>query len=267
MSDLDRAERRRRRKTLLTVGDKYLKAGLQKRAPRDVLAVAALALADGAKSPADLAARQHQAFETASRIAAPSDKLACAKGCAYCCHVRVLVSVPEAFLIARWVLAKGPTHVLEFRQRAQKIAGKSAEQRFGAKLPCPLLVNNVCSAYQNRPLNCRQTTSMAVAPCIEEFEGKPGDVSVPAHYPLHAENARILEATALVAAGKPVVFYELASAVLRILDTPDAEARWMAGDAVFNGLEPDAASNAVAAEAGIAAGLQAQALDGGPAKA
>jgi Fe-S-cluster containining protein len=263
MTDLDRAERRRRRKALVASGQKHIKAGLQKRSPRDVLAVAALAVADEAKTPSDLAAGQHAAYETASRIAAPTAKIACKKGCNFCCHQRVLVSAPEAFLLAKAARAKGPTFLLEAKQRAEKIADKSADARLGAKLPCALLVNGTCSVYAERPLNCRQVTSFAVEPCRDEFEGKPSTVNAPAHYALHAENTRILEATALLTMAKPVAFYELGAALLRIFETPDAESKWLAGNDIFHGLVSDSAvSGAVEAEARVTAGLLGRALDG-----
>lgn len=262
MSDADRADRRRRKKALVDLGTKHLKAGLQKRAPRDVLAAVTIAFGHDAKTPSELAALQHAGFETAARIGAPSSVIACKKGCDFCCHSRVLVSAPEAFRLDRAVRAKGPTYLLEFRQRAAKVSGRTTDERFGKKLPCPALVGGACTVYADRPLNCRQVTSYAVEPCQGEFEGVAGTISMPAHGVLHAENLRIAEAASLLTAGKPVAFYELSQAVLCALETPDAEQRWMAGDGVFGSIAHDpAVAGGVEAEARTVATLAAQALE------
>jgi len=49
----------------------------------------------------------------------------------------------------------------------------------------------------------------------------------------------MLMMAALRLAGKNVAVYEMNAAVSRVLETPDAEARWLAGDDVFEGLAQD----------------------------
>jgi hypothetical protein len=44
---------------------------------------------------------------------------------------------------------------------------------------------------------------------------------------------------ALRVAGKTIALYEMNAAVSRILETPDAEPRWLSGEDIFQGLAQD----------------------------
>jgi Fe-S-cluster containining protein len=151
-----------------------------------------------------------------------------------------MVTAPEAFRLAHEV-AKGRSGRAEsnraaFLARAGATAGLTAAERFGRRLPCPLLAADLCSVYAARPLSCRRVTSFAVEPCREEYEGQPGDILMPKKALTHAGNTQIPLLAALKAIGRPVRLYELAAAVRTVLETRDAEAGWLSGEDIFGGV-------------------------------
>jgi len=106
-------------------------------------------------------------------------KLACEVGCSACCASVVLVSTPEARLIARALLEPESSAILErFRARAAEwaeVAGEMVTRAADAHaagtneryvrlmkehgrlgIPCPLNTDGVCEVYAVRPLPCRQ---------------------------------------------------------------------------------------------------------------
>lgn len=234
MSSADKSMQRELQRQVAARSKTVLQTGLPARPTRvDILALAQK-FAEVAASPVDLAARVFDVFERSARHGAPLDRIACKKGCAYCCHGMVAITAVEAFAIAARVTTGGPGMIAQFRERAARVAGKSALDRLGAKLPCPLLGSDgACSVYDVRPVACRRVIAFDIGPCLEEFEGKDGEIEVPAHYNVHAANILTALAHAL---GRPLEHYEFAAAVLAVLDAPDAEARWRKGETVFGGL-------------------------------
>jgi Fe-S-cluster containining protein len=199
-----------------------------------------------AKPAAQAAALVHQVFEASLAQTPGSLDLACRKGCSFCCHTWVAATAPEIFLIAHhlstWPGGSQPAgdwlSSTAIQDRAAKNTGLDIAARFGAKLPCIFLQENACSIYHVRPSVCRQATSTVVATCIEEFEGSGlgGDIVVSALYLDHARNCRLPLLAAMVAAGLSIHAYELSAAVVRVLEVPDAEQRWLTGDDVFAGI-------------------------------
>lgn len=142
---------------------------------------------------------QAQALEQ-QRVAAASQTISCAKGCAACCRMLVPVSAPEAFALRDMVAA-----LPEARREA--IRGKLAEtaarlERAGLlaplreiaetdrpltddllepinrayyrlKLPCPFLEDEVCSIYADRPAACRELLVTSPAAWCADMIAKP----------------------------------------------------------------------------------------------
>jgi len=91
-----------------------------------------------------------QITNDASAIVSPSTP--CKQGCSFCCHIPVPISLSEALRLAA---ASG--------KKLDQGAGQSALlateqlddlQRF-VGVPCPFLVANECSVYNDRPITCR----------------------------------------------------------------------------------------------------------------
>ena len=188
--------------------------------------------------------------ETSARKTPGAARLVCAKGCSYCCHTWVGPTVPELLLLAAAIRERARREiglVERIIARTTPLVGLTREQRFGAKLPCPLLVDHACSFYRDRPLVCRQATSLDLSGCLDEFQGHGFGqaIKVSAVYIAHARNSRVPLVAALVAVGLDASTYELSAGLARILSIPDAEARWLAGEDVMAGIDKGPEDTAV----------------------
>jgi Fe-S-cluster containining protein len=239
MAKVERDARKRWKAAVTSRASTVLRTGLSKRPEPVDTAAAAEAIAAGNATPAQMASRAYDLCEQSTRQAAPKTPLACKQGCAWCCYGMVSVAAPEAFRLAAALRAKGETAIAGFRMRAAATENRTAEARFGAKLACPFLVDGACSVYATRPLACRGVTAFDVGPCLDEYEGKPGDIAMPDHHLAHATNAKVALVLACAVQGRAPPHYELGAAVSRVLDTPDAERRWGAGEDIFAGVLQD----------------------------
>lgn len=237
---MDRAAERQLEKAVAQRARTVLQTGLPARPDAVDLRALSRRLGELGATPVTMAERLHEVFEVSARVGAPSSRLACKKGCSYCCHLKVAVTEIEAFAIAARLRKAGPRSVAAFRERAPTTAGRTAADRLGAKQPCPLLAEGACSVYRDRPLSCRVVVSFDVTPCEEEFEGQSGDIEIPGHYTGHARNVVAALELAMAEAKRPLRYFELGAAVLCVLDTPSAEARWRRGNDIFAGLPVEA---------------------------
>ena len=89
----------------------------------------------------------HRASDVAHSAYGPHS--ACHSGCSHCCHIPVTVSATEAAFIGR---AIGRTPLPLSEHVPVEIDGYQS--------PCPLLVENKCTAYQWRPSVCRTHMNM-----------------------------------------------------------------------------------------------------------
>lgn len=243
-----RQQQRQHERTLIKTGEAAVKAGLPTAArTADLAAVAALLtriLRDRTRPDraSEAAATIHGLNAASTRRTPGQAKLACVKGCALCCHGWVGASVPEILLLARSIRAgekREPSAIRRILAAAEPLRGLTPAARYGAKLPCPLLVDQVCSQYRDRPAVCRQATSLELAGCEDEFEGRGRgeEIKVSAVYLAHARHARLPLLAALAACGLPGTIYELSEGLARALSTDDAEARWLTGEPVFSGVQ------------------------------
>ena len=163
-------------------------------------------------------------------------ELACRQGCAHCCKQPVLIYAPEAFALAARMRER-PETAAAMRGAAEKLGTMASGPDTVRRISCPLLSNNSCSIYEIRPLNCRAFVAVDVRECISTFVmmGKFA-VRMPAPITNMRTFWHMLMMAALRLAGKNVAVYEMNAAVSRALETPDAEARWLAGEDVFEGL-------------------------------
>ncbi len=110
-------------------------------------------------------------------------RIACATGCAFCCHQRVGVFAHEAVALLRYMRARLPrAEAAAIEQRvlanARTIDGWTPEQHRAANLRCALLVDGRCAAYEARPSACARYHSLSRARCEYSFE-HPEDIGTP----------------------------------------------------------------------------------------
>ena len=255
MSEATRQQRRREVREQIKAGRQLLGKGLSLQPKVTEIAAVAMvvkAKLDEAGNPrraSEAAELAQTLFETSVAARPPSvQKIACAKGCAYCCHTFVAATPPEVFRLAdavRGGRAAGMSSAV-VRARGAPLVGIPPGDRIGRKLACPLLVDGACSVYRHRPLACRQATSTDLGACIDEFEGRNLEAQIPISgaYLNYASNAHVTLLGAIRATGLSTDALELAAALDVALAMPDAETRWLAGDDVFRDVQRPGARTA-----------------------
>jgi Fe-S-cluster containining protein len=246
MTQTSRQQRRSAHRDLLKLGRAAFARGLPAQPKRETVLGVALVLKaklkerDNAHRAAEAAGLALGLVERSLAARPPAAAIACRKGCSYCCHSFVGLTAPEVFRLVDAVRsrrAKVPSAELVL-ERCRPLRGLSPPERIGRKLPCPLLEDGMCSVYADRPMVCRQTTSLSLEACIDEFEDRNKEAPIPIS-PLHLAhvgNVHVAMLGALQAAGLPSAAYELSGAVSVALAVPDAEQRWLSGDNIFHAL-------------------------------
>ncbi len=162
--------------------------------------------------------------------------VACAKGCNLCCHTFVSATIPEIFRLAE--LVRADTDAIAAAARAAKAIGQ--DRRFTTRVSCPLLKDGLCGGYDARPLACRTMLSRSLAACTAYF---PVDGAGALDYAPGARESRgrveMILAAALMLAGLPGKHVELIQGLAVALTVDNAEARWLAGEEIFAGVESD----------------------------
>ncbi len=162
----------------------------------------------------------------------------CGPGCAACCHAKIAVTPLEALYVADYMRENMADDQLnEIRDRVAEIAshnqGKSIEGWYSAQIDCALLDSDgCCTVYSARPVRCRGWCSLSEERC--GAASKSG--SAAATIPLDSHSYTVGEGVAAGISqgvsdmGLDGTFYELHSALLVALDTPDAAGRWSRGE-------------------------------------
>lgn len=181
-------------------------------------------------------------FELSLKHNPPEAPLACARGCAFCCHGFVTATAPEVFMLARALRAanKDITPVIERVRMTDAVTrGLGKPDRFAKRQPCSMLVNNECSGYAGRPLACRAFVSFSLQKCEQAFVTGAEDIPTPAISGFLRRGCHQALWSGLAAMGLPFLGYELNEALLVALENHDAEARWLAGEDVFAAVTAD----------------------------
>lgn len=215
------------------------------RALRDQARQAVRTAAGGGAAAPDLARLQRQARRTLEQqlagIRRAHAPLACGRGCALCCHLRVMATPAEVFGLVDYMRREpGPDGLAGV---ARRIAGTAArlralppERLLATNVPCPLLVEDACSMYPARPFNCRAYHSLDYGACLDSFRN-PDDAT--RTHPQSALVARVNEGVqqglhdVMRASGLDTRQYELVTALDEALSDPAAEARFLRGEPAF----------------------------------
>jgi hypothetical protein len=166
-------------------------------------------------------------------------KIECSPGCKACCYQGVEVSIPEAILVALQVADPADPRRAAILETAAKVDGLELVDRVRSRLPCPLLVDNKCSVYEDRPLLCRATLSPCAAGCYQALLHNNAE-SLQIH--VVPQFFAVADKDALRGICKDLGLQhgnvELVQAVAAILHDPTIVIRWAAGDQVFATLLP-----------------------------
>jgi Fe-S-cluster containining protein len=104
---------------------------------------------------ASIKSRRRKVIAIANRMAeALEPHVACKPGCSHCCHMNTIIYEHEAIRLAE--VSGRKMARLPFRPRNVAFAEGT---RFSGT-PCPFLVENRCSVYDDRPLVCRTHHSL-----------------------------------------------------------------------------------------------------------
>ncbi len=165
-------------------------------------------------------------------------RIACAKGCAHCCHQAVGATIPEVLRIASYLrerFSKEDLETIRGRIEGYISAKKALAQAAKIVHSCPMLVDDMCSVFEVRPLKCRGFNSVDVEVCIR-FKESPGAVTLPCSMVQvsAADNLVAGLQRGLAASGLSDEYVEFAPALKIALDTPDAADRYFAGEPIFS---------------------------------
>ena len=130
----------------------------------------------GKSAPAALARLAIQLAETVwENLQEDAPDFACRKGCAWCCHLTVMVTAPEVFVLVEDIKAGMSAEEVErlaarVKKNAQMIRGKNTIQRFAEGIACGLLDGDSCSAHATRPMPCHGAFSEDAKFCEALFD-------------------------------------------------------------------------------------------------
>jgi Fe-S-cluster containining protein len=94
----------------------------------------------------------------------------CKKGCSYCCYQAVAVSTWEVQKIAKYAKRKTTGFVGYSVEKGETI--RHIQDQF-AKIPCPFLIDDLCTIYPVRPFMCRTHFSISDDPTDCSLTLKP----------------------------------------------------------------------------------------------
>ncbi len=184
----------------------------------------------------------HSSFDQNVEIQAEGmPPLACHKGCATCCTLRVTATAPEVLMIRRYIRwsadslkALGIDLAERIAAADEKTRGLDEHQRVALRLRCPYIHNGACLIYQVRPLACRGHASYDVRACVEAAAGRSEEVPYSAPHMTVRSLVQNAMQSALRDAGFAFGLYELNHAVRIALEDGEACCRaWLSGVDVF----------------------------------
>lgn len=90
------------------------------------------------------------------------ETVSCRKGCSHCCHHPVFLSLFEGVALYQWLYENGMWSSAlkeQFSKHSSAVQDLAPEVWMLSLIPCPLLKDSLCQAYDGRPFACRITFS------------------------------------------------------------------------------------------------------------
>jgi Fe-S-cluster containining protein len=179
-----------------------------------------------------------RAQHTLDEITSIAPKLGCKSGCAYCCYQNVEVTIPEAILVAAHLTDPADPRRGKVAETAAAVRDLDDNERRRTGRPCPLLVANKCSIYDDRPLMCRSMLAVEAEQCrAAHVAATTSGETLPVEYFVTAQYFMLGDQAGLRGILKDMNLQydlvELNQAVAAILRDPTLVDRWLAGERVF----------------------------------
>ncbi len=202
-------------------------------------ALAALNSDDEAASVALLVNSAHAWADDRIDQSPERERRACQTGCAFCCYLPVvLASAAEVVHLADWLRVNcTPDELAAVRKRLKARREQSATNSPAQQpLPCALLQDDKCMAYEARPFKCRGWNSVRLEACERAYGHSQTTAKVPIDTFAFVMGNAVLNglSDATQHAELDGGAYELNAALLRALDLPDAIMRWRNGERLFD---------------------------------
>jgi hypothetical protein len=165
----------------------------------------------------------------------------CARGCTWCCYLKVSATVPEVLLIAEHIRTTWTTRdtaalrnlIVAHRENT---AGLDPYEHRRSQTACPLLKAGICSVYEVRPQACVAWHSFEVNACCRASTAVVKWAEVPYSPRLAGVgwSVRVGIETALQRCARRPISVELIAA-LEIALRPGSAAHWLLGGGGFEG--------------------------------
>ena len=159
-------------------------------------------------------------------------QVACQPDCAYCCYVpRVLVTLPELARIVERVRSWPPDALEAVKARlATHVLAQSSDLGSPAQRPpCPLLVGQRCSVYDDRPLVCHGQHAYDVQECQAYCDTGAGETTQLTVVLDAVQGAVSGVVTAFDEMGTGPALFDLSRALVLALENPKILARGASG--------------------------------------
>jgi hypothetical protein len=157
--------------------------------------------------------------------------VACKVGCSHCCNARVEAMPAEIFRIVRELQSRPTEELSRIVQSLQAhVASPNEAAAWSQRRACPFLHDNLCLIYEQRPKACRGAHSLDVSQCRTDAAEIAQDLATVVSTQALSQGS----AQAYKNQGFDSAPYELGQAVLMAFSEATAEARWYAGEAVFD---------------------------------
>ncbi len=238
---MNRAERRQQTKNDERILARGIDPASQDAAPMAAMARQLHEHLEQAKHHANIdpAVRFLHAKVEATLEATKALPIACKQGCSHCCHSWVSAPAPELLFVAKRIRTRA-ADVERLKTTYAAAKDLDVPERKRNPIPCPMLVADLCTIYQWRPMACRFAASADAAICARSFlKGSAEAIPSPVRNLRGRAAYQMALAIALRYAGLPHHYYELNAGLSRALEREDAERAWLKGEDIFAGVRRD----------------------------
>ncbi|HEY9050669.1 MAG TPA: hypothetical protein VIQ03_03935 [Gammaproteobacteria bacterium] len=166
---------------------------------------------------------------------------ACAKGCTYCCHFKIVADAVEVFSMVDYVKSNMDQQQMDkiiqsAKRNVEEAKSLNHEQQATINQKCPLLVDHACVAYPVRSIKCRNFHAMDSSSCRASYEN-PKDLTIlNNHIPelyIAATGSGDGFIMALHMHGYDDRIYDLNAAFIEAIENPDCKRRYDAKKRAF----------------------------------